>query len=1186
MRDSLYKQVLVKYHYIPATQVATLMKQYQDYLHKDSSCSFQQFLLNTGILTEDQDREISEKVDREEASITTEHAPPAVDGLEKQGIQKLSHYAIIGRLGAGGMGIVYQAKDIKTGELIALKVLQSPNHSDPDLVRRFLKEGELSSQIQHPNIVGVREFGVANNIHYLAMELIQGKSLAEYKPKSIQECVSVVSQIAQALSVLHKRGIIHRDIKTDNILMDMKNPTKPVPKLTDFSLAFRENPLETRITKTGAALGTPYYMSPEQAMGNKARIDHRTDIYSLGVVLYELLTQQYPFTAKTLHELYSKIMSENPIPPSHLRRGIKKELDQIVLKAISKEPEDRYQNCEDFERDLRCYIRGRRDLTTRRESLLAQLRRKGWLKKNNLIFAGMGFLLLLCLITIISLLASDKQIAEPPVKNSPQETANNQNTKVNNQNSPNNPHSQPNNQNIQANQGNINSQQNNTPHPTTNHQPINNPPINRVLPVEPSTLPNVADKDFAKIEKNLENASVWTIYQHLYMDFNAKIFWKLVKILENTSSNQFIVASKNPQAQLDPLFQSISYLYQQEFLLAWQSIEKLEKDEKDIKQSAGILFYFRGQIRAIMGDWDRALDDLRKAYKILPNPQNLDDGTLFYYLGSYWYQEWYHHFYELRIKHNPNQILFLCLAKYFLAQRNVAPEDNLSLLQELAEIAQIPAGYLHLARFLGKQGKSQESLKWLDKANKVNIPEFLILYYYHSQVEKNPLFSLKKIVQLEPKFLPAYFPLVMALDEKNQDQELIQYAKTAINIQAEPNLDMHTVLAKTLPAVGKIPEALQLIDDSIELFYQHGRFNMKINSASIINLYLFQTLIFEKIKMFDRTRIAYQHLLDVVPERERTYIDYCTFCKKNGLEMQLLEDLDWLVPKLLYENKFTSKIKLELDYIKKTVLEKLSAKVTETSDTASLAKLYAQIAWVHYLLKNQEESTNFFTKSYTITPTSEYHYYMGQIAFHNPGIKLQESLDHFQKAQDLNPRFHQNNLALLSNYAQAIIENLSPEIFQAMVITIEKMISHYPQYERHDVFSNYIVMILAKFSPLVKKHPYIGKEITRICEKSIAFNKSGRRTGALLLYCLAADMQPFEYNDKAAEYYKKAIMWNPYFPLTVFYHARFLKIIGKKKEALAGYRFGTFLAESAKLEVGNDLIQEMIALEKELAKKQ
>ncbi len=259
------------------------------------------------------------------------------------------------------MGIVYLARDKRLDRRVAIKVLQlDPNLEQEDtnkVIQRFYKEGRSLARLTHPNIVGIYDIGEEKRQYYMIMEFIEGKSLARLlqikSPFAVELVLTIASQISNALSYIHEKGILHRDIKPGNIMLSDSG----FAKLTDFGLA-KLNDTQFSLTQTGSLFGSLMYIPPEQALGEKT-LDHRADIYSLGITLYELLTGFSPFQDDTIAIVVRKVIEEDPKPPSAYISDIPHELDDIIMKAIKKKPKDRYQNISEMEQELNKLIEDR-----------------------------------------------------------------------------------------------------------------------------------------------------------------------------------------------------------------------------------------------------------------------------------------------------------------------------------------------------------------------------------------------------------------------------------------------------------------------------------------------------------------------------------------------------------------------------------------------------------------------------------------------------------------------------------------------------------------------------------------------------------------------------------------------------------------------------------------------------------
>jgi serine/threonine protein kinase len=269
--------------------------------------------------------------------------------------QEIESYRIEKLLGAGGMGEVYLARDTNLDRLVALKVLPWHFVADADRLGRFRREARALSSLNHPNLVTIYEVGEANGLHFIAMELVEGRTLSSLRDKlSTKDLLAIVAQVAEALGAAHQSGIIHRDIKPDNVMVRPDG----YAKVLDFGLVklTEVEPVSGAAnTQLGVAMGTLAYMSPEQASGEP--VDHRTDIWSLGVVLYELATGRKPFSTETRQATINAILSAQPTPATTVDATLPPDLDRILSKALDKDRELRYQTASDFRTDLRRLLR-------------------------------------------------------------------------------------------------------------------------------------------------------------------------------------------------------------------------------------------------------------------------------------------------------------------------------------------------------------------------------------------------------------------------------------------------------------------------------------------------------------------------------------------------------------------------------------------------------------------------------------------------------------------------------------------------------------------------------------------------------------------------------------------------------------------------------------------------------------
>jgi len=268
----------------------------------------------------------------------------------------IAGYHITGQIGSGGMGVVYRAQDAT--RTVAIKVLPAEKALDQRMLRRFSREAKASAALSHPNVAQILEVGETEGIRFIVMEYISGESLDRRMraPLDISEVVQIGVQVAEALDAAHSKGIVHRDIKPGNVMITREN----LVKVLDFGLAKLMEPslvdpggelgLTTQ-TETGMTIGTVFYMSPEQAIG--APVDYRSDIFSFGVLLYEMTTGRRPFTAKSLVETIEHILHSQPEAIALFNSQAGPGIERIIRKCMEKDPRQRYQSAHDLVHDLR-----------------------------------------------------------------------------------------------------------------------------------------------------------------------------------------------------------------------------------------------------------------------------------------------------------------------------------------------------------------------------------------------------------------------------------------------------------------------------------------------------------------------------------------------------------------------------------------------------------------------------------------------------------------------------------------------------------------------------------------------------------------------------------------------------------------------------------------------------------------
>ncbi len=344
------------------------------------------------------------------APLFAESKSPSLTG------KSISHYQIISPLGKGGMGEVYCARDTKLDRTVALKILPAEVSTDAERMRRFVREAKAASALNHPHVATIYEIGEANGVSFIAMEYVEGQTLAAKingTPLAISEIIDIGSQIADALDAAHSKGITHRDIKPANVMLNERGQVK----VLDFGLAKIAQPqsIESNIstlakTQSGVVMGTVPYMSPEQALGRD--VDHRSDLFSLGVVLYEMATGRMPFTGSSTSETLDHILHSQPDAMARFNYDVPAELERIVRKCLEKERERRYQSARELLVDLKNLKRESESTTSpaeKAENLFTKIKAH----RMGVVFALLALVAVIAVVAYLPALLRQKSPAGP-----------------------------------------------------------------------------------------------------------------------------------------------------------------------------------------------------------------------------------------------------------------------------------------------------------------------------------------------------------------------------------------------------------------------------------------------------------------------------------------------------------------------------------------------------------------------------------------------------------------------------------------------------------------------------------------------------------------------------------------------------------------------------------------------------
>ncbi len=306
--------------------------------------------------------------------------PEDVRNASKDPKNLLNQYILVTQIGKGGMGTVWKAFDRSLLRWVAIKFLTTSDGNEEGVLR-FKREAQLAGGLRHPNIAPIYEVGEARGQHFIAMEFIDGASMANAQ-LPMKDMIDIFVKVAQGIEAAHKKGIIHRDLKPQNIMLTSDN----WPYVMDFGLA-KALRGDSSLSVTGAVMGTPAYMPPEQAQGKLDLIDHQSDVYSLGATMYAILSRKTPFQAETAMDILMKVCNEEPIPPRKHNEEIPPDVETIILKAMQKKKEDRYASSQDLADDLKRFV-AHEEIQATRPGFLTHVMRRARRNKSVVVAAA------------------------------------------------------------------------------------------------------------------------------------------------------------------------------------------------------------------------------------------------------------------------------------------------------------------------------------------------------------------------------------------------------------------------------------------------------------------------------------------------------------------------------------------------------------------------------------------------------------------------------------------------------------------------------------------------------------------------------------------------------------------------------------------------------------------------------